>query len=97
MATTAKRPTLKAVEAAVTVESDNVEFEFDGETYNYSRKKLNSVRLLKAVDENKLTTILVTLLGDKQFDAWLGDDRDMDEITEFAEAAFDAAGTSVGE
>jgi len=94
-----KVSSIKAVKAIEdeNEESKMIEVEYEDEVYTYERKKLNSARLLQATDDNKLTVILRILIGDKQYEKFMGEDRDIEEMNEFAQALFEAAGTTPGE
>jgi hypothetical protein len=78
-----------------------VTFEYDGEEYSYDRSKLNSAKVLQAVDDQHLTLIARHLLSVKAWDKFLEGgpegDRQNEEVIDFVQAAFEAAGTDQGE
>jgi hypothetical protein len=94
---TAPRKSVKAVDAA-TDEDAIVTFGYDGVEYSYERKVLNKGRVLQAVDDNKLTVVIREVIGVKQYEAFMESlDPDIEEMTEFCQAMFEAAGTTPGE
>lgn len=88
-----------AVAETVAKPADLIEFEFEGATYSFRRKRLNSVTFRLAIQRGNDVVALEYLLGAEQFNSLVeanadeDGDMDRDQLRGVYDALSDAAGS----
>ena len=90
----APRTKALAVEAA---DEKVVKFEYDGQPYEVEKDMLEDLDILEQFEENKVVKPIRSLLGEAQWATFKSKRRSAKDLSDIAEAMFNALGVTTGE